>query len=192
MPQHQSTTDDGFILGSVPLFNPRHDEFAVQMATGKVSALEAYKAVYGDGLDTEGARVSASRLLTNAGIIDRIKFLRGEGAKACVMTLAELMNFHASVIRAPIGEVDASSPLCQEQTITEGEKHTTTKIKVSAKAASAAELAKLCGWYAAEKVEAVVSQAGPDELAERIQQRMLELHGTADAVQKVLDAAKSA
>jgi phage tail protein X len=64
------------------------------------------------------------------------------------MERRELEGFLAAVIRTPAGEVHANHPLCQSVEVSDKG----MKIRVPDKAAAAAQLARLSGWDAAQRV----------------------------------------
>ncbi len=67
--------------------NPRHEVFCQKVASG-ASASAAYHQVYGTSGAT--AEASASRLLRNAKVSERIRELQSEAAQATVMSLTEM------------------------------------------------------------------------------------------------------
>lgn len=124
--------------------NARHERFAQALSSG-MSASEAYKEA---GYKADDA--NAARLTRNDQIRDRV-------AELLEFSLAEGKRFLADIIRTPIGKVDANSHLCQERTYIEGQEETSVKVKMPSKLDAFDKIARLLGWYAAEKIDAKTS-----------------------------------
>jgi len=73
------------------------------------------------------------------------------------MEKAEGLKYLTDAIKTPVGEIDESNPLCQERVITTGKDWETVKYKSVGKLDAFDKLAKILGWYAAEKHEVSVT-----------------------------------
>ncbi len=123
--------------------------FAEVYASGK-SQTEAYRAAYPKAKRNDAAAYAhASRLLRNGKVSAYVKELQEAARCAAVATRQEVLEYHTAVLRTPIGEVSPSSPLCQSHEATERSE----RVTMPSKLAAAQELAKMEGWYAADKVE---------------------------------------
>ena len=88
---HQTITPDS------PLTNSRHETFAQLVAGGK-SETGAYFEVY-KTKSRNVARINASRLLTNASVRARIRFLQDQNAAANALSRAEKRQLLAQIAR---------------------------------------------------------------------------------------------
>lgn len=91
------------------VLSARQEKFCQIYILG-TTAVEAYRAVYGE---VKGADQSASRLLSNAKVSERVKALQQRAAHTATLTLAHKREFLYRVVTTPIGEVDEHSDLCQ-------------------------------------------------------------------------------
>ena len=80
-----------------PLHNSRHEAFAQFVADGK-SETEAYFLVY-KTKSRNVARITASRLLTNASVRARVRFLQNENAKLNALNRGEKRLILAKIAR---------------------------------------------------------------------------------------------
>ena len=151
-----------------------------------MSATQAYRVHVSEGrCSTETAMANGCALLAKLRLrVDELRKKASEKAEEKFgVTVETLIRFHLDVIETPIQEIDGNNRLAQE--------HKTGKdgvtIKSVSKATSAVELAKLCGWYAPEKSEVIVAETTPEELANRVQSKALELHGKSHLVAKILN-----
>lgn len=173
------------------LDNPKHEAFAQAVALG-MSATQAYRTeVSEEGCLTSTAMSEGCRLLGSPKVSTRVEELRKAVSKKAEerfgLTAETLIRLHLDVIETPLGEVDKNSRLAQEYKI--GKDGIT--IKTMPKASSAAELAKLCGFYAPEKVEASITQETEESLAAKVQERALALHGKTDAVRRAIEGGQA-
>ena len=97
------------------LDNPRHERFCQLVAKGAY-----YQAAYGEVYDKSGKSAAnmGSKLLEDIGIRNRVKELQAEGASDTVLTIAAANKYCLDVVTTPVGEVDETSPLCQQYEIT--------------------------------------------------------------------------
>lgn len=149
----------------------------------------------------EAARSSASRLLTNANIRDRIEWLRKEAVKAFTCEKEEIMRllYHAAI--TPVGYVDEESPLAQEVTWeevstggaqgqlrrgnadsgNEVESPPATvikrKVKMMGKNEAAKLLAQMQGWEKPKEVTLTMAYEPPSKALERAQEKGVDVMG---------------
>jgi hypothetical protein len=94
--------------------------------------------------------VEAHRLLRNPNVKEEINRLIGDAQALASMTVDELLDFHATVVRTPVGEVGPDSPFCEEYEV---KPDGTVKVKMISKVASSREIARLTGMDSPQKVE---------------------------------------
>lgn len=87
-----------------PLLNTRHEVFAQLVADGN-SDTQAYFQIY-KTKSRNVARINASRLLTNASVRARIRFLQEQNAALYALSRAEKRSILAKIAR---GEIPANS-----------------------------------------------------------------------------------
>ena len=87
-----------------PLDNPRHEAFAQLVVSGK-SDTQAYFEIY-KTKSRNVARINASRLLTNASVRARIRFLQDQNAALNALSRAEKRLILAKIAR---GETPANT-----------------------------------------------------------------------------------
>lgn len=109
------------------LKNPKHELFCHQRAKG-VCADKAYVSA---GYKED--RHHAARLATNGHVIARVAEIQKASETATHLTIAEKRQFLADVLRTPLGDVDQTSPLCQEHSRTDGEMSSTIRFKMPCK-----------------------------------------------------------
>lgn len=80
-----------------PLLNPRHEAFAQLVANGN-SDTQAYFEIY-KTKSRNVARINASRLLTNASVRARIRFLQDQNAALNALSRAEKRFILAKIAR---------------------------------------------------------------------------------------------
>jgi hypothetical protein len=125
-------------------------EFARLLVDGKLSKADAYRKAYKrKDMSNEAASKAASRLSKDAEIVRMIDELNAQLNKSAVLTKQERMEWLSRVVTTPIGEIDNTSELCQESSIDENG----MKFKMPSKIAAIAELNKMDGAYAPEKME---------------------------------------
>lgn len=139
------------------LKNPRHEKFAVLVANGKTQA-DAYREVWHGSRrwKDESVHVKASRVMAKVG--PRVKELQQIAATNAGITRDELVEIMAEIVRTPGDAVPSGSRIVQE--VREG-KFGSTKV-IPSKVAAADFIAKVCGFYAPQKVEQEV-RFSPDE-----------------------------
>jgi hypothetical protein len=127
------------------LENPRHERFAQLRASG-TSGSEAYRTIM--GRDARNADVRADQLTSKPGVRERVEELKAESAKKCSMSREEFVESLVEMYRSAPGDASLTNPLC-DSLISRGVRHAVFPMKTTV----AAQLAKLCGWDAATKVE---------------------------------------
>lgn len=142
-----------------------------------LSATEAYGGAYARSTP-ESARKSGSRLLGRPEIQAEIQTLRDKAdalAGSAVMTLAERRAFLAAIIRTPVSQITADSPLAQEMKA-DGK---TTSIKMPCKLRAIELDAKLAGEVGAGSVRGGRSSITEDEDEEpdETQAALMQLQG---------------
>ena len=136
-------------------------KFAQFVASG-LSLAESYRRTTGQ---TKNADVKGTQWHRYAGIKERIAELKAQNSKRAQMTRAELLAFYADVIRTPADQVPPGSPVIQtyEETPEDG-----SKIRICDKVAAGVQMAKMCDWNSAERVE--LERELIDELFARVAQ----------------------
>ena len=133
------------------LKNARHERFAQLLTEGRSQA-DAFKELYPKSRRWQADSVHEKASKLAAKVRPRLAELQAEIAKRVCIDKAEVVNLLAAVLRTPIGEVTAKSPLCQRwQAKPDG----TVLVEMPSKIAAAAEIAKLLGWYEPERQEQV-------------------------------------
>lgn len=165
------------LISCMPVLkNPKHEAFA-QAVAGGMEAGKAYRKVYKSKAKT--AETSGPRLFRNVAVKARVRELQEETSKTIAFTKQEALEFLADVIRTPIGDIDETSPLCQEYTVDEinsgggqgklrrgnapegnerrGDSILRTKLKMPSKLDALKQMAQLCGWNEPEKHDVAVT-----------------------------------
>lgn len=134
--------------------NPRQKRFA-ELYHRYGNATRAYGEAY-DAPRTETGSFPAwvasdgNRLVRNEKVREEINRLKGETASLASMTREEMVNYLVEAIITPVGDIGPESPLCEEYEV---KPDGTIKTKSVSKIGAARELARICGFNAAEKVE---------------------------------------
>lgn len=160
------------------LKNSRHERFCQAIVSGMAAAPAYVAAGYKED------RSHAAKLATKSHIVARIEELNTKVAEAVGFTKAEGLKFLADVIRTAVGNVDETSPLCQEVTRDElggaqgqlkrgnadrgneleNDTIIRTKVKLPSKLEAYREIAKTLGWYAAEQHDLNAGLGGKIEI----------------------------
>lgn len=127
------------------LKNSRHERFAQAVAGGQSGTASYIAAGYAD----QGAGQSASALLQNPNVAERIAELKARAEAKGDMSRGEAIKYLVEILNTPAGDVDKHHKLCQSYDDTE--KH--SKVTIPEKLGAMNQLAKLCGWNEAEKVQ---------------------------------------
>lgn len=107
----------------------------------------AYQAAYPDSKPAS-AMSNSTRLMRNDKVAAEIAALRAtakEKAGSPVLTLAEKLDFLASIVRTPVGDLHPRSPLAQEWIEETSEFGSKTKVKMPCKLRALELHAKLSG-----------------------------------------------
>lgn len=125
-----------------------------------LSQREAYKKAY-DCANKKDKTVDAlaSRLLSNVKVEEYLEELNKEAESPLILTKQERMIWLSQVVRTPLSKVDTDSDLCQEYSVTTGENSSTERVKMPSKLGAIAELNKMTGAYAPEKVKTKVEHS---------------------------------
>jgi hypothetical protein len=165
------------------LKHARWERFAQLVAKGE-SGSAAYRECY--GAQGASAEVSASRLLRNVKVRERISDLQAAAGVEAVMSLREMRLFLAAVVRTPIGSIDEHSPLCQSFQRTQRGFTRTMVDKLRA-----LELdARLAGWLKGNTLTANVQVNASENwpvLTEERRAKLIELRRAAMAWQSAQD-----
>jgi hypothetical protein len=127
------------------LKNVRHEKFAQCVASG-LSGADAYRrAAEYSGKQADG---NAANWMKRSGVRERIEELKAEAADKCSLSREQALDWLASVIRTPAGQVTKDSPLCQSYKVTGG----VEEIRMPDKIAAVTQIAKMCGWHTPDKI----------------------------------------
>lgn len=128
------------------------EQFAQLVASGLTQS-DSYRQTFPNSLKwkKEVVHVKASELAGKVAV--RINELRQSVASKRIMERAEALAYLTEAVRKPISDIDATSPLCQEQTVTAGQGWESTKYKSVSKLHAMERLAKMQGWDEPEKHE---------------------------------------
>ena len=145
------------------LKNPKHEAFARNVGIHGMSAAEAYRTGWPNCSEAT-AETTGPKLARDSQINLRIMEFREEAAKRAAekdfLTVEEKRAFLAKIVRTPIGEVTKDSELCQEWSLTDGERTTTERIKMPSKL----DAIKIDNDLATDGAQAVGNKAVADAL----------------------------
>lgn len=176
--------------GSEPLDNPRWELFC-QLYAGEClgNGAESYRRA---GYDNDNAEVSASRLLTNGNIVNRVSYIRKQNEKKMQMTKDEALAILAEIARAKITDfmdesnrfvingkpkVRAVASIKVKHLYEDGEHAgTETECRIRDPRDAIETMAKLCGWNEPEKIEATGSLSVSMTPAEAMQHLMKKMN----------------
>ena len=154
------------------LKNPRHEKFALLVASGKTQS-DAYREVYPKSLKWQDKDVHVRASVLNARVVQRVKELQQIAAANARISLDELVEIMAEIVRTPGDAVPDGARIVQE--VREG-KFGSTKV-IPSKVAAADFIAKVCGFYAPQKVEQEHRFAPDEAVAARIGEELARLRG---------------
>lgn len=145
------------------LKNLKHEAFARNVGIHGMSAAEAYRTGWPNCSEAT-AETTGPKLARDSQINLRILEFREEAAKRAAekdfLTVEEKRAFLAKIVRTPIGEVTKDSELCQEWSLTDGERTTTERIKMPSKL----DAIKIDNDLATDGAQAVGNKAVADAL----------------------------
>lgn len=133
--------------------NLRHTKFAelyVLYGNATRAYAEAYDVVKTDGKFPHWASVEGHRLLRYPSVKAEMAKIRGENADLSSMERSEAIDYLIAVLNTPIDQIGPDSPFCEEYTVEDSGK---IKTKSISKISALTQLARICGWNEAEKVE---------------------------------------
>ena len=134
--------------------NQRQALFCQHIAAG-LSGVEAFKRVTpGSPRDCD---VKAAQMRRKPGVEARIRELMRENDKKSEMSRQEALQWLSAVIRTSPGEVTKSSPLCQAY---EETPDGTIKLRIVDKVVALQQLARMCDWNSAERIEVSADSLG--------------------------------
>lgn len=137
-----------------PLENPKWEKFAQDIANGS-TGIQAYRTnVAEPGSKTNTCMVQASILLSNPNVSERVDYLRKLANETLERKLGwnkeKALRYLVEVLETPVGEVDQDHRLAQEIGFdSDGQ----MKVKLPGKGDALKQLAVMCGWNEAGKVE---------------------------------------
>jgi len=141
--------------------SPKHEKFCQGIAAGQF-ACAAYLEHVSQGGTTKTAMEAASRLLADCKIAARIAELQTSFAEVLEKKLGvkreTIARSLVEIIKTPVGEVDETSPLCQEykrsRRVTgageDAAEWQTEHVKTPSKIDAIDRLNKMAGWYEPE------------------------------------------
>jgi hypothetical protein len=135
------------------LTNPRWERFA-QLCALLNSASEAYRKLCGERASViRNVDVNSHQLMSKPGVRERIAELRAENDKKAMLSREQMLAWLTRVITTGAGDVIPSDSLCQAHKHTSGNGWDAHEIRLPDKLAAAAQLAKMCDWNAADRVQ---------------------------------------
>jgi hypothetical protein len=140
------------------LLNPRHEAFAQFVVNGldkRVAYRRASKNGRGGPGKPENDRVHAAEFMKRKGVKERIQELQEANARKAQMSRDEALAFLADAVRTSAGAVDSDSWIVQS--VKRSEDGTVVEIKLPDKVQCVAQMARMCGWNSAEKIELGIS-----------------------------------
>jgi hypothetical protein len=141
------------------LLNPRHEAFAQFVVNGLDKRVAYRRAATKNGRGGPGKpendRIHAAELMRMKGVKERIQELQEVNARKAQMSRDEALAFLADAVRTSAGAVDPDSWVVQS--VKRSEDGTVVEIKLPDKTQCISQMARMCGWNAAEKVEFGIS-----------------------------------
>jgi hypothetical protein len=141
------------------LLNPRHEAFAQFVVNGLDKRVAYRRAATKNGRGGPGKpendRIHAAELMRMKGVKERIQELQEVNARKAQMSRDEALAFLADAVRTSAGAVDPDSWVVQS--VKRSEDGTVVEIKLPDKTQCISQMARMCGWNAAEKVEIGIS-----------------------------------
>lgn len=143
----------------MPSLNERQERFCDLVASG----LPGGRAYERAGYRARGASADAqaSRLVRIGKVSKRIAELQATNRELASMERGEAIRFLEEVIETPIGEVGPDHRLCQEYRETVDRAGVRKLVKMPAKLDAFDKLARMHGWYQAEKHQHSVAHVDP-------------------------------
>jgi hypothetical protein len=142
-------------LAMPPLPDARHERFAQLMADKRMSNAEAYREALGKPeMTPDVAAVMATKWLNRVNVAARITELKAQAEEVSTLTRQEAVGILCDVITTGARQVDPDGPLCQSykrHKTPQGEE--TETITMPSKMEALKQLAAMCGWNSAVKVD---------------------------------------
>jgi hypothetical protein len=130
--------------------NQRQEIFAQGIASG-LSGVEAFKRVTpGNPKDCDA---KANQMRRQPGVEARIKELMRENAQKATLSREQVLEWLTRVITTGAGNVTPTDSLCQAHKHTTGDGWQAHEIRLPDKLGAAAQMARMCDWNSAEKIE---------------------------------------
>jgi hypothetical protein len=127
----------------------RFCQFVVQgKPAGRAYELAGY-AARGDVAD-----VKACNLVRKGKVAEYLATLRAEASRKAEFTRDDLVGYLVQVLKTPVGEVTAESPLCQRMKVDEAGGFL---VEMPGKIAAAKQLAEIMGWNKPQEVKVDLS-----------------------------------
>lgn len=141
-----------------PLKNPRHEKFALAVASGKTQS-DAYREVYPASRRWKDKSVHEKASAFMVKVKPRVQELQQAVAEKVVIEKAHILGFLKDVVFTPIGNVHDQSLLAESCMINkDGE----CIIRMPSKLGAADMINKMLGYYAPEKTDHTL-RFKPDE-----------------------------
>jgi hypothetical protein len=135
------------------LENPRWERFA-QLCALLNSASAAYRRLgRKKGGRIRNVDVNSDRLMSKPAVRERIAELRRENDRKATLSREQMLEWLTRVITTGAGDVTPTDSLCQAHKHTCGNGWETHEIRLPDKLGAAQQLARMCDWNSAERIE---------------------------------------
>ena len=132
------------------LKNQRHEVFAQGIAKG-LSASDAFRVVTPG--KPKNVDIKACQMRRQTGVETRIAELRAENDRKATLSREQMLEWLTRVIMTGAGSVTPTDSLCQAHKVTNGDGWEAHEVKVPDKLGAAQQLARMCDWNSAERIE---------------------------------------
>lgn len=119
------------------------------MVAGGKSATAAYRKIY--SVSQEAANPSGARLLANVSVSARVKEIKERTAELIELSKAQLLDQYAEAFMTPGDKVKPGARIIEGVEIRVIGKKVVKIYKLMSKVDAGREIAKMCGYYEAEK-----------------------------------------
>jgi hypothetical protein len=135
------------------LRKPHHEAYAQARARG-FSCAQAYREAAGSlGGKHENGHTHGYEWERCRGVKARIAELRAENDRKATLSREQMLEWLTRVIMTGAGSVTPTDSLCQAHKITNGDGWEAHEVKVPDKLGAAQQLARMCDWNSAERIE---------------------------------------
>jgi terminase small subunit-like protein len=136
------------------LENPRWERFA-QLCALLNNASEAYRKLGTKkaGKIIKNVDVNSDQLMSKPGVRERVAELRRENDRKATLSREQMLEWLTRVIMTGAGSVTPTDSLCQAHKVTNGDGWEAHEVKVPDKLGAAQQLARMCDWNSAERIE---------------------------------------